>query len=45
MNIVKTINMGPEELQKAFEEIDSTYHKKESFVVLLRRDLSVLPDM
>ncbi len=37
--------MGPEEVQKLGEEIDSTYHKEESFVVLLRRDLSVLPDM
>ena len=37
--------MGQEELQKLGEEFDSTYHKEESFVVLLRRDLSGLPDM
>ena len=37
--------MGPEEIQKTFAAIDDTYHKQESFVLLQRRDLSVLPAM
>ena len=37
--------LGQEELQKLGEAFDSTYHKEESMVVLLRRDLSVLPAM
>lgn len=37
--------LGQEELQKLGEAFDSTYHKEESFVVLRRRDLSVLPAM
>ncbi len=37
--------MGQEEAMKTFEQFDSTYHASESMVVLLRRDLSVLPQM
>ena len=37
--------MGPETAQKVFEEFAGTYHSRESLVVQVRRDLSVIPSM
>lgn len=37
--------MGQEEAMKLFQQFDSTYDRAESMVLMVRPDLSVLPDM